>query len=130
MIERIVDDDDVYADITLTIFINGDSKYYDGSIKDDGDDHNAYDDCHMKFLWHSDNDGDADGDNNDDSAYHICIPTLTITILFYAYHISIFKSWSSYHTSHNSYSTCVCMHAHRIVYEGWCINHIIPIYNV
>ena len=50
MIERIVDDDDVYADITLTIFINGDSKYYDGSIKDDGDDHNAYDDCHMKFL--------------------------------------------------------------------------------
>ena len=36
---------------------------------------------------------------------------------------SICKSLSSYHTSHPSYSTCVYMFDHRIVYDCWYINH-------
>ena len=48
--------------------------------------------------------------------------------IFIPYILSIIlcKSLSSYHTSHPSYSICVCMYSHRIVCDGWW-KHIVEL---
>ena len=84
------------------------------------------------FDVFDDNDGDDDVAVNNIGMMVMIAINLLITILLIfnlwcdhylhifhfsviARHIYICKSLSSYHASHTSYSTCVCM------YDGWCI---------